>query len=289
MNEIELSAGTIRYRDTGDGPPIVFVHGLLVDGTLWRKVVPSLEGRYRCIVPDWPLGSHTIAMKPNADLSPPGIASLFAEFLERMDLRDVTLVANDMGGALTQILMASGQTDRIGRVVLTPCDSFDNFVPPMFRPLLWLARVPGSVYPVAQSLRAPALRRLPNAFGWLTKRRLPNEVSAAWMRPAQTDKGVRRDIKRLLRGVDTRYTLEAAEKLRGFDRPVLLAWAPEDRFFPLEHAQRLAELLPDARVEEVPDSYSFVSEDQPELVARLVGEFAGAATGRPAGDRSAAG
>jgi len=276
MKDIELSAGTIRYRDTGSGPTLVFVHGLLVDGTLWRKVVPSLEGRFRCIVPDWPLGSHTVPMKPSADLTPPGIAQLFAEFLEKLDLRDVTLVANDTGGALTQILMASGRTDRIGRVVLTPCDAFDNFLPPMFRPLQWLARVPGAVYPVVQQLRVPALRRLPLAFGWLTKRRVPNEVTAAWLRPAQTDKGVRRDIARLLRGVDSRYTLEAAEKLSGFDRPVLIAWAPEDRFFPREHADRLASILPDARIEEVPDSYTFVSEDQPELVARLVGEFAAA-------------
>jgi pimeloyl-ACP methyl ester carboxylesterase len=276
MNDVELTAGTIRYRDTGTGPPIVFVHGLLVDGTLWRKVVPSLEDRYRCIVPDWPLGSHTLPMKPSADLSPPGVARLLAEFLDKLDLRDVTLVANDTGGALTQILMASGQTDRIGRVVLTPCDAFENFLPPMFRPLQWVARVPGAVYPVVQSLRVPALRRLPLAFGWLTKRRVPNDVTAAWLRPSQTDKGVRRDVARLLAGVDSRFTMEAAERLPGFDRPVLLAWAPEDRFFPLAHARRLAELLPDARVEEVPDSYTFVSEDQPELVARLVGEFAAA-------------
>ena len=276
MNDVELTAGTIRYRDTGQGPPMVFVHGLLVDGTLWRKVVPLLEDRYRCIVPDWPLGSHTIPMKPSADLSPPGIAALIAEFLDKLDLRDVTLVANDTGGALTQILMASGQTDRISRVVLTPCDSFENFLPPMFRPLQWLARVPGAVYPVVQSLRVPALRRLPLAFGWLTKRRVPGDVTAAWVRPAQTDKGVRRDVARLLAGIDPRFTIEAAERLPGFDRPVLIAWAPEDRFFPLEHARRLAELLPDARVEEVPDSYTFVSEDQPELVARLVGEFAAA-------------
>jgi pimeloyl-ACP methyl ester carboxylesterase len=287
MHEIELSAGAIRYRDSGEGPPLVFVHGLLVDGTLWRKVVPQLEDRFRCIVPDWPLGSHTIPMKPSADLTPPAIAQLFAEFLDKLDLRDVTLVANDTGGALTQMLIASGRTERIGRVVLTPCDAFDNFLPPMFRPLQVLARVPGAVYAVAQSLRPPALRRLPMAFGWLTKRPVPNDVTSAWLRPVQTDKGVRRDVARLLKGIDKRYTLEAAEKLRGFDRPVLLAWAPEDRFFPLEHARRLAEILPDARVEEVPDSYTFVSEDQPEVVARLVGEFAGASLEAWAGNTTA--
>src|SRR3954449_5996113 len=189
MKDIELSAGTIRYRDTGSGPAIVFVHGALVDGALWRKVVPLLQDRYRCLVPDWPLGSHTLPMRPQADLTPPGLARLIGEFLEKLDLRDVTLVANDTGGALTQILLASGDTGRIGRVVLTPCDAFDNFLPPMFRPLQWLARVPGAVYPVVQQLRVPALRRLPLAFGWLTKRRGAKEGTAAWLGPAPTHKG----------------------------------------------------------------------------------------------------
>lgn len=276
MNEIELTAGTIRYRDTGSGPPIVFVHGLLVDGTLWRKVIPALEARFRCIAPDLPLGSHTIAMKPGADLTPPGLAAVIGELIERLDLRDVTLVANDTGGALTQILLASGETERIARVVLTPSDAFDNFFPPMFRPLQWLARVPGAVNGVIQTLRAPALRRLPLAYGWLAKRRIPNEVTAAWVRPAQSDRGVRRDTAKLLKGVDKRHTNEAAARLSSFDRPVLLAWAPEDRFFPLEDARRLAQLFPDARVEEIGDSWTFVPEDQPERLARLVEEFAGA-------------
>jgi pimeloyl-ACP methyl ester carboxylesterase len=281
MNEIELTPGTIRYRDTGSGPPILFVHGLLVDGTLWRKVVPQLEGRFRCIVPDLPLGSHTLPMRADADLSPPALARSIGELIEKLDLRDVTLVANDTGGALTQILLASGeQNARIGRVVLTPCDSFDNFFPPMFRPLQWLARVPGAVNGVIQTLRAPALRRLPVAYGWLSKRRLPDEVTAAWVRPCQTDRGVRRDTAKVLVGVDSRYTSEAARKLPGFDRPVLLAWAPEDRFFPFAHARRLAELLPDARVEEVRDSYTFVPEDQPERVAQLIAGFAAVGPGQ---------
>jgi pimeloyl-ACP methyl ester carboxylesterase len=274
MNEIELTAGTIRYRDTGSGPPLVFVHGLLVDGTLWRKVTPALEGRFRCIVPDLPLGSHTVPMKADADLTPPGLARVIGELIERLDLRDVTIVANDTGGALTQILLASGDTERIGRVVLTPSDAFDNFFPPMFRPLQWLAHVPGAVNAVIQTLRAPALRRLPLAYGWLAKRRIPNDVTRAWVRPCQTDRGVRRDTARVLKSVSSRYTKEAAERLPSFGRPVLLAWAPEDRFFPLEHARRLAELFPDARVEEIADSWTFVPEDQPERLAELVAGFA---------------
>ncbi|MEA2458559.1 MAG: hypothetical protein QOC95_1531 [Thermoleophilaceae bacterium] len=285
MNEIELTAGTIRYRDTGEGPPIVFVHGLLVDGTLWRKVVPPLESRFRCIVPDLPLGSHTIPMKPDADLSPPGVAHLIAEFVEALDLRDVTLVANDSGGALTQILVASGRTERIGRIVLTPCDSFDNFFPPLFRPLQKLAKAPGGLRAALDPLRIRRLRRLPMAFGWLTKRPVPDDVTDGWLHACHTDPAVRRDTAKFVASVDSRHTLAAAEKLHTFPRPVLLAWAPEDRFFPLEHARKLAGLFPDARIEEIPDSYTFVSEDQPERVAALVGDFAARAAEQVAGAR----
>ena len=273
---VDLSSGRIRYRDTGEGPPIVFVHGVLVDGRLWRKVVPPLESDFRCIAPDLPLGAHTIPMKPGADLTPPGLARLLVEFIEKLDLRDVTLVGNDTGGALTQIAITQHPTDRIARVVLTPCDAFDNFLPPMFKGLQLLGRFQPALTAFVQPLRLRPLRRLPLAFGWLTKRPIDAEVENDWFRAFFTRRGTRRDAARLLRSIDSRYTVEAAERLREFHKPVLIAWATEDKVFPLEHARKLAERLPDARVEEIADSYSFVPEDQPERLAELIREFAGA-------------
>jgi pimeloyl-ACP methyl ester carboxylesterase len=270
---VDLSAGRIRYRDTGEGPPIVFVHGLLVDGRLWRKVTPSLEGRFRCITPDLPLGAHTIPMKPDAPVTPPDLAALVLEFIEALDLRDVTLVGNDTGGALSQIAVTKNP-ERIARLVLTPCDAFDNFLPPMFKGLQILARFQPALTAFVQPLRIPALRRLPIAFGWLTKRPIDREVENAWVRAFFTRRETRRDVARILRAIDSKYTQEAAERLPSFDRPVLIAWASEDKVFPLEHAHRLAGLFADARVEEIDDSYSFVPEDQPERLAELIGEFA---------------
>jgi pimeloyl-ACP methyl ester carboxylesterase len=268
----QLSAGPIRYRDSGSGPPIVFVHGLLVDGQLWRKVVAALEGRARCIVPDWPLGSHAMPMSPDADLSPHGVARLVAELLESLGLDDVTIVGNDTGGAVAQLLVTE-QPERIGRIVLTPCDSFDQFFPPLFRGFQILARVPPLLTAAIQPMRLRAPRRLPIAFGWLTKRPIPDEIVDAWIEPFLTNRDIRRDTVKLLRAVDKRDTLEAAERLPEFDRPALVVWATEDRVFKPEYGRRLADLFPRGRFEQVDDSYSFIPEDQPERLAELIGAF----------------
>jgi pimeloyl-ACP methyl ester carboxylesterase len=272
---VSLSAGSISYTETGSGPPMVFVHGALVDGTLWSPAVPHLADRYRCIVPDMPLGSHRTAMVPDADLSPPGLARIVSDFLAELDLEDVVLVGNDTGGAICQ-LVAVNHPERLGRLVLTPCDAFENFLPPAFRYLQVAARVPGAITLLMQSMRPRAMRRAPIAYGWLTKKRIPNETLDRWVEPAMHDAGVRRDTVKVLRGISKRYTLEAAERLRDFDRPTLLAWAPEDRFFKLKYAKRLASVFPDARLELIEDARTFVSIDQPERLAELISEFAGA-------------
>ncbi|PZS31572.1 MAG: alpha/beta hydrolase [Pseudonocardiales bacterium] len=271
--ELELAGGRIRYWERGDGPVVLFVHGLLVNADLWRKVVPLVAaGGLRCIAADWPLGSHEIAV-PDADLSPPGVAALIADFLDRLDLHDVTVVANDTGGAITQILMTQ-HPERIGRVVLTPSDCFERFFPPMFALLPKLARVPGGTWALVQLLRLRATHRLPLAFGWLTKRPVPAGVMDSYLQPSRRSAAVRLDLARFLRRVDSKHTLAAATKLPGFTKPVLLAWSGEDRLFPLSLARRLDAVLPDARLVIVPDTFTFIPEDQPDRLAELIVEFA---------------
>jgi pimeloyl-ACP methyl ester carboxylesterase len=270
MPDLELAQGTIRYRDEGSGPPIVFVHGALVDGRLWEPVVERLRDTARCVVPDLPLGAHRIPMR--ADLDPVGVAELIADLLDKLDLRDATLVGNDTGGALCQLLVTR-RPERIGRLVLTNCDAFDNFPPAAFRGLVVAARL-RVLTALLQSLRVRPLRKTPLAFGWLAKRELPDELLAWWVEPFLGDAGVRRDTRRLLAAVRRSQLLDNTARLHEFDRPVLIAWAPEDRFFPIDHARRLAAIFPDARLAEVPDSYAFVSLDQPKRVADLIREFA---------------
>lgn len=272
---VELDCGPIRYREIGDGEPLVFVHGLLVNGLLWRKVVPALADRFRCIVPDWPLGGHVLPMQPTADLSPSGLAGIVAAFLTALRLEAVTVIANDTGGAVMQVL-AARQPERFRRLVLTSCDMFDNFLPPLFRPLQRLAGVPGSLFVLSRLLRLRLVQRSPLAFGWVVKHGVPPDLAAAYLRGFDSSPAVRRDTAKVLQGISARYTLEAAEALRDFAPPVLLAWAREDRLFPVEHARRMQQLLPHARLELIDDSYAFIPEDQPQRLAALIADFAGA-------------
>jgi pimeloyl-ACP methyl ester carboxylesterase len=271
-HEIRLPQGTIRYRDVGSGEPIVFVHGYLVDGRLWSETAEHLSPAHRCVLPDWPMGAHRIPMNADADLTPPGIANLIADFLEALELDDVTIVANDSGGAISQVL-ATRRPDRIGRLVLTNCDTHENFPPSVFKLMPPLAKVPGAMTLMALPFRLGPLRRA--AFAPFAKTTIPPELIDSWMEPSQRDAGVKRDTARFTAGLNKRYTLEAAERLRQFDRPTLFAWAPEDRFFKLSYAQRLAETIPDARIETIDDAGTFVPLDQPKRLAELIGAFVG--------------
>jgi pimeloyl-ACP methyl ester carboxylesterase len=274
VKEIELSAGTIEYQDTGDGPVLVLLHGLMMDDSLWDGVIADLSADHRCVAPTLPLGAHRRAMNAHADLSLPGIARLVAEFLDRLDLQDVTLVGNDTGGALVQLLMCDG-APRVGRVVLASCDAFDNFPPGLTgRTLVLAGKLPPWMFGLfMQQMRLRALRRLPIAFGWLTRR--GDGATARWMRPVLEQPGIRRDAVRTLRaaGADTRLLVSAAECLPGFDRPALVVWAREDRVMPPEHGRRLAELLPDARLAEIEDSYTLIPLDQPARLGQVIREF----------------
>jgi pimeloyl-ACP methyl ester carboxylesterase len=270
---VELSAGPIHYRERGEGDPIVFIHPMIVNGDMWRKVVSALASRHRCIAPDWPLGGHAEAMREDADLSPPGVAALAAELLEALDLRDVTLVGNDTGGAFAQIVAAE-HPERLARLALVTCDAFDNFPPPAAKPLVWFAHVPGSAQAAGLLTRSRRVRRSPLCFGWLTKRPFEPEIEESYLSITRADAGVRRDARKALRGLNPRHTLAAAEKLSSFDRPALVVWSIEDHFFPVEHADRLGEVLPESRVELLDDCYTFVAEDRPDRLAELIGELA---------------
>ena len=271
---VELSAGTLAYRDEGSGRPIVFVHGFLTNALLWRDVLPPLAAvGHRCIAPDWPLGSHTIPMRADAALDPWSLARLIAEFLEALDLDDVVLVGNDTGGALAQMVVAR-HPERVGALVLTPSDAFRNWPAWWSKPLRPVGRSDRLMWLLGQPLRFRVVQRLPLVYGWVCKRHPPREVWRSWIEPGLRDARIRRDFGKAFSTTHPSQTREAAAALPSFGGPAMVVWCTERAWiYPRAHARRLAELL-DARLEWVEDSYIYVPEDQPERLAGLIAEFA---------------
>ncbi|HWD01324.1 MAG TPA: alpha/beta hydrolase [Amycolatopsis sp.] len=272
MATVELSAGPVDYVDTGgDGPVVVFTHGFPMSATQWRKVVPLLPG-YRCVLPTLPMGAHRNPMRRDADLSERGQALLVAELLERLDLRDVTLVMNDWGGP--QFLVSEGRADRVGRLVLVACEAFDNFPPPQARLMAQVVKVPGGAWLLMQLVRTKLFRHHKKAYGVLSKHGVPDDVLDGWFGPATRDRRIRRDLAKFASSAPHRdVLLRWSARLTNFDRPVLVVWAPEDRMMPRAHGRRLAELFPQGRLVEITDSWTLIPEDQPEHLAEVLLEF----------------
>jgi pimeloyl-ACP methyl ester carboxylesterase len=250
-SRIELSAGIVEYTDSGrNGPVLVLLHGLMMDASLWDEVIADLSSDHRCVAPTLPLGAHRVAMHADADLSLPGIARLVAEFCDRLGLDGATLVGNDTGGALVQLLMTDTERRAPDRVVLASCDAFDNFPPGLTGKTL-----------VASGRLSPAM------FGLFMQQ----------MRPVLTQPEIRRDTVRVLRAAAAAaragLLTTTAERLAEFKHPALVVWAKEDLVMPRSHGPRLAGLIPAARLVEVDDSYTLIPLDQPARFASVLREF----------------
>ncbi|MFC7958132.1 alpha/beta fold hydrolase [Rhodococcoides kroppenstedtii] len=273
MPRIDLPAGPVDYTDTGgDGPVLVFAHGLLMNETLWRSVIPLLQRDYRCIAPTLPLGAHRTPMRPDADLSQLGVARILADVLDALDLTDATVILNDWGGG--QFLVSDGRADRVGRLVLASCEAFDNFPPRPARPAVALCRVPGGTRLFLGLLGTRVVRHDKRAWGGLSKAGIPDGVLDDWFAPATRNADIRRDLRKFCVGTPTRSTLlEWASRLSTFDRPVLVVWATEDRMMPPAHAQRLEQLFPNARRVQIDDAWTLLPVDQPHRFADALRDF----------------
>jgi pimeloyl-ACP methyl ester carboxylesterase len=271
---VEVSAGRIAYEDTGgEGPVVVLVHGLAMDGRQWQGVVEQLRSQHRCLLPTLPMGAHREPMRPDADLSLRGMVRILAEFLERLDLRNVTLCFNDWCGG--PVMIADGRVDRVARLVFVSCEAFENYPPGLAGHAAWLAaKIPGGVSAMRETLLRPSLRQLPFVFGQMAKHPVPEGLMRDWMAPLRR-REIRRDFRKYAgAAMQGRHDLLAATtSLASFEGPVLVAWDSEGRMMPNEHGRRLADAFPDSHLVEIPDAYTLVPLDQPELLSSHIGEF----------------
>jgi pimeloyl-ACP methyl ester carboxylesterase len=272
MPAATLSAGTIHYEKSGpDGSrPIVFIHGYAMGASLWRPLTQRLAGwGSLCLAPTWPLGAHAEPMREGVELTMESIAAIVAEFLETLELEDVVLVGNDTGGAIAQ-LVATTAPARLGALVLTSCDAFEHFPPPVLKPLIAAAKFAPTFRAAAEPLRTRIARR--RAYGPLAHADI-DHLAAEWVKPALSDARIREDLRRFTASLHRQTTIDAAARLPEFTKPALIAWSADDAFFAVEDGRRLADALPDSRFELIEHARTFSMIDQPDVLAELVAEF----------------
>lgn len=272
-SEISLPQGVVRYRDEGKGPTLVFLHGLLVNSALWREVIAALSGQFRCLALDLPFGAHTVPLHADADLSPSGIAQLIADFLVTLDLHDVTLIGNDTGGAICQLTIAN-HPERITRLILTNCDAFEDFFPPLLMPFVYGARLLDTRFADVLTWALQTKRAQRMLMATVALRRAEDATLDAYFSALRSgNREIRRDLVQFLKQVSHRSTVEAANCFPHFQHPVLILWGKNDLFFSARNARRLQQAFPHARLAFVPRSRAFVPEDQPALLAQNIIEF----------------
>ena len=267
---IRVDGLDIEYTDSGTGPTVLFVHGVYVTGAVWNDVIAELGDEFRTIAATWPLGAHSTSTT-GADIGAEAAARRIVHFIEALDLADVTVVANDTGGGL--VLASLGDptldTSRIGRLVLTNCDSYEHFPPGAFAQIV-------TVCQFSAALGGGIVRLLATGFGqsFFLKAVSKHPPTAQRQREIfgafATSATARRDAVTVTASLDPMITLRAAPAIEAFDRPVTLAWGTDDKLFPLAHAYRLRDAFPHSALIEIPDCSAFVMLDAPAILAAAI-------------------
>jgi pimeloyl-ACP methyl ester carboxylesterase len=278
MKSVDVTAGTIEYREEGDpdGRPVVLLHGLLMNDAQWNLALPLLPSGFRYLLPILPMGGHRIPMREDADLTLPGMVDIVADILDALDLADVTLVVTDWGGAL--FLTDVGRDKRVARLVICPSEAFDNFPPGFPGKVAWLAsRNPLTVSLAMRQLKLGWLRRQWLMFGQMAKKPVPQDIVDDWMSAGLADRRIRQDLVKYCRTkFDKAELIRATKRLADFDGDVLMLWS-HNPVMPDDHATRLADLT-GGTLRYIDDANVLVMLDQPAQTAAELGYFLASTT-----------
>lgn len=242
--KVDTASGRIAYVEQGSGPVALFVHGVLLNGHLWRHQLAGLSDIRRCIAPDLLAHGHT-QIDAGQDVSVTANAHMLAQFLDALGIDRVDLVGNDSGGGICQIFAAL-YPSRLRSLVLSNCDAHDNWPPDAFKPFVEMVAAGGLADTLKAMLDDKAVYRSEQALGpaYEHPERVSDDTIETYLRPFLAPAQRTRDLERFINAFDCRHTLAIEDKLRQVQAPTFIAWGTDDIYFPVEWSHWLAQAIP---------------------------------------------
>jgi pimeloyl-ACP methyl ester carboxylesterase len=261
---VQVASGRISYAEQGTGPVALFVHGVLLNGHLWRHQLESLSDIRRCIAPDL-LAHGDTEIAPDQDVSVTANAKMLKEFLDALKIDQVDLVGNDSGGGIAQIFAAL-YPERVRSLTLTDCDTHNNWPPEAFKPFLAMAAAGGLRGTLEAMLADKNVYRSPQALGaaYEHPERVSDDTIEKYLRPLVRTPQRTHDLERFLAAFDNRHTLAIEARLKTLQSPTLIVWGTDDVYFDVKWSHWLAENIPGTqRRVELQDARIFFPEERP--------------------------
>jgi pimeloyl-ACP methyl ester carboxylesterase len=244
---VATPSGRIGYTEVGAGPVSLFVHGVLLNGHLWRHQLAELSDLRRCIAVDL-LAHGDTEIASDQDVSVSANARMLRQFLDALEIEQVDLVGNDSGGGIAQIFAALNPS-RVRSLTLTDCDAHDNWPPEAFKPFLAMAAAGGLRGTLDAMLADKNIYRSAQGLGpaYEHPEQVTDETIEAYLRPLVRAEQRTRDLERFLAAFDCKHTVAVEAELRKLNMPTLIVWGTDDIYFDVQWSRWLAETIPGTR------------------------------------------
>jgi pimeloyl-ACP methyl ester carboxylesterase len=266
---VQTRSGRISYVEKGTGPVALFVHGILLNGYLWRHQLEALSDTRRCVAIDL-LAHGDTEIDGSQDVSVTANAQMIVEFLDALRIEQADVIGNDSGGGIAQIFAALNP-DRVRSLTLTDCDTHDNWPPDAFRPFLEMVAAGGLRRTLETMLADKSVYRSAGALGpaYEHPERVTDATIETYLRPFLRTEGRLRDLERFLLAFDCKHTVAIESSLRTLKAPTLIVWGTDDVYFDVRWSKWLADTIPGTkRRVELQGARIFFPEERPEELNR---------------------